>query len=77
MTRKRGMRKNIMEIRIVQEDLYNYRLARASLFTILKTRLRASSKMYFRRSRPVIGAWTLKLIYLKAVEQRESVMKRG
>lgn len=49
------MRKNIMEICIVQENLYNYTAgcSRSFLFTILKTRLRASFKMYFRRSSPV------------------------
>lgn len=36
-----------------REFVQLYRVARASLFTILKTRLRASSKMYFRRSRPI------------------------
>lgn len=36
-----------------REFVQLYRAARASLFTILKTRLRASSKIYFRRSRPI------------------------
>lgn len=62
-----------------REFVQLYRVARASLFTILKTRLRASFKMYFKRSRPIKDRSVDPKIDLfkSSRATREHIMKRG